>query len=164
MNWLLTLSYFVHLLATVIWLGGLALTLIMVLPAMQTGKLGQINWLAWRQAFIWWVNGSLVALLISGFYQMTVDPNYGGFLVLDGIWAWAMLLKHIAYAGMVGISLYLQFGLYPAIERANLLAQKKPNIAKTQQQAQFTLEKTLVKLNGGLATAVLFFTAMATAV
>ncbi len=164
MNWLLTLSYFVHFLATVIWLGGIALTLIMILPAMQTGKFGQIDWFAWRQNFMWWINGSLVILLLSGFYQMTVDPNYGGFLVLDGAWAWAMLLKHIAYAGMVAISFYLQFSLYPAIERTQLLAQKKPNLAQAQQQAHLALEKKLVQLNGGLATAVLFFTAMATAV
>ena len=132
--------------------------------ALQRGALTANHWLALQQRFWPWVNGSLVLLLLTGFLQMTNDTNYDGFLVINSLWAWAMLVKHIAYIGMVVITAYVQFILYPAIERLKLLAAKRPQTANTEQEKLQQKEIGLLRLNLLCATAVLFCTAIATAV
>lgn len=162
--WVLVLSYWVHLLATVMWLGGMALMAFVAWPALRRGTLEANQWLTLQQRFLPWVNASLIILLISGFVQMTNDSNYNGFLVIDSTWAWAMLLKHIAFVGMIVLTVYLQFVLYPAIARARLLSANKPELAAAEQEKQTRQEMRMLRLNLICATLVLFFTAMATAV
>lgn len=164
MFWILVFSYWIHLLATVIWLGGLALMTLVALPALRRGSLAANLWLELQQKFMPWANGSLVLLLITGFVQMTNDPNYTGFLEIDGTWAWAILLKHIAFVGMVLIGAYVQFGLYPAMERVKLLLAQRPLLAETEQSKLTQREVLLLRANLLCAVLVLFFTAMATAV
>lgn len=162
--WVLALSYWVHLLATVIWLGGIALMAFIAWPALRQGTLSTNQWFQLQKRFLPWVNASLVVLLITGFVQMTNDEHYGGFLVFDGIWAWAILLKHLAYIGMVGLTIYLQFSLYPAMNRLQLLAETRPEAAEAERAKLSRQEIRFLRLNVICATAVLFFTAIATAV
>ena len=162
--WILVFSYWVHMLATVIWLGGLALMGFIGWPALRRGTLADNQWLLLQKRFMPWANGSLVILLITGFIQMTLNSNYSGFMVVDSVWAWAMLLKHIAFIGMVGIGVYVQFSLYPAMDRLALLLEKRPSLAQQEQNKLQEQEIKLLRLNMVCATVVLFFTAMATAV
>lgn len=152
------------MLATVIWLGGLALMALVVWPALRRELLVDEQWLALQRRFFPWANASLIFLLITGFVQMTNDPNYAGFLALDGLWAWAILIKHLAFAGMALIGIYMQWSLYPAMGRARLLADKRPSLAKAEQQKLARREIYLLRLNLLCAGTVLFFTAVATAV
>lgn len=170
--WILVVSYWFHLLATVIWLGGLSLMLLVAWPALRRGTLADNHWLALQQRFMPWANGSLILLLITGFVQMTNDPNYTGFLQIDSLWAGAMLIKHLAFGGMVIIGVYVQWMLYPAMERLKLLGEKRPlpqaqNKSSLLQSEQDTLtrrEIQLLRLNLFCAAAILFCTAVATAV
>lgn len=162
--WILVFSYWIHMLATVIWLGGLALMGFIGWPALRRGTLADNQWLSLQKRFLPWANGSLVILLITGFVQMTLNENYSGFMVIDSLWAWAMLLKHVAFVGMVVIGAYVQFGLYPAMDRLNLLLQKRPSMAQAEQSVLQEKEIRLLRLNMICATLILFFTAMATAV
>lgn len=162
--WILALSYWVHLLATVIWLGGMALMAIVALPALRQGTLASNQWFTFQRRFIPWANGSLVILLITGFVQMTTDENYTGFLSFDSVWAWAILLKHIAFLGMVAITAYVQASLYPAMSRAALLAERRPQLAAAEEARLVQRETRLLRLNLLCAVIVLFFTAIATAV
>jgi len=164
MFWILVLSYWLHLLATVIWLGGMALMALVAWPALGKGSLAANHWLILQQKFLPWVNGSLVLLLITGFFQMTTDENYTGFLAVDSLWAWAILIKHLAFGGMVILTLYMQLSLYPAIERTKLLMEKRPKTATVTQAELQQKEVRLLRLNLMCATAVLFCTAVATAV
>lgn len=161
MFWILVFSYWIHLLATVIWLGGQALIALVALPALRQGTLAGNQWWQIQQRFLPWINASLVILLITGFIQMTNDANYTGFLAVDSLWAWAILLKHIAFLGMVAITVYVQAILYPAISRLQFLSQLA---AKTDEAALQQQEIRLLRLNLLCAAAVLFFTAIATAV
>ncbi|MCA9922436.1 MAG: hypothetical protein KC421_08690, partial [Anaerolineales bacterium] len=145
--WILALSYWIHLLSTVVWFGGLAVMGLAGLPAFRQGVLEANQWLALQKRFVLWVNGSLVLLLITGFVQMTNDANYNGFLAIDSIWAWAMLLKHVAYGLLVLITAYLQFGLYPAMARTAVLAQKRPRLAAAEQGKLSNTEARLLKIN-----------------
>lgn len=162
--WILAISYWIHLLATVVWLGGLALLALVAWPALRQQTLSANQWLALQKRFLPWANGSLVLLLITGFVQMTNDPNYRGFMVIDSVWAGAILLKHVAFGGMVLIGGYMQWGLYPAMDRVSVLLQSKPDLAQTEQEALQQKEVRLLRLNLVCAAVVLLFTAVATAV
>ena len=162
--WLLALSYWVHLLATVVWLGGLALMGLVAWPALQKEKLAANHWLDLQKRFTPWVNGSLIVLLITGFIQMTYDANYQGFLVLNDLWAQAILVKHIAVGAMIVIGFYVQWRLHPSMERTALLLEKRPQVAAEEQETLLRQEARLLRLNMFCAAAVLLFTAIATAV
>lgn len=162
--WILALSYWVHLLATVVWLGGLALMGLVAWPALRRQTLAANQWLELQKRFTPYVNASLVILLVTGFVQMTNDVNYEGFLRVDTLWAQAILVKHIAVAAMIVIGGYVQWRLHPQMERVALLAQRRPGLAEEEQEALMEREIRLLRLNLLCAVAVLFFTAMATAV
>jgi len=165
MNWLmLAFFYWLHLLATVVWLGGLTLLMLVALPALRQQTLDQNQWLTLQQRFIPWINVSLVLLLLTGFVQMTNDPNYTGFLEVESVWAGAILVKHIAFAGMVGLTFYLQRVIYPAMERTKLLAEKRPQLAAAEQAKLIHQERRLLWLNMACAAVILLCTAVATAV
>lgn len=162
--WLLTLSYWIHLLATALWLGGLALMGLVAWPALQQQTLAANHWLDLQKRFTPWVNGSLVILLVTGFVQMTNDANYDGFLQVDTLWAQAILIKHIGVVAMILIGGYIQWRLHPEMERVGLLAAKRPELAAEEQAAILGQENRLLRLNLLCAAGVLFFTAVATAV
>jgi uncharacterized membrane protein len=155
MAWLLALSYWIHLLATIIWIGGIALITLLAWPALQRGTLEANQWWSMQRKFVLWANGSMVLLLITGFYQMTVDSNYAGFLTFDSTWAVAILLKHIAFIGMVIITIYMA--------RLALLREQKPGAAAAESDKIQKREILLLRLNLICAVLVLLFTAVATA-
>lgn len=162
--WLLALSYWIHLLATVVWLGGLALMGLVAWPALQKKTLSANHWLDLQQRLTPWINGSLVILLITGFVQMTYDPNYEGFLDVSSLWAQAILVKHMAVGVMIVIGGYVQWHVHPAMERTALLVEKRPQLAEEERAALLRQEVRLLRLNLLCAAAVLLFTAIATAV
>lgn len=162
--WLLTLSYWIHLIATALWLGGLALMGVVAWPALQQQTLTANHWLDLQKRFTPWVNGSLVILLVTGFVQMTNDPNYDGFLQVDTLWAQAILIKHVGVGAMILIGGYIQWRLHPQMERVSLLAAKRPELAAEEQAEILQQENRLLRLNLLCAAGVLFFTAVATAV
>ena len=162
--WLLALSYWIHLLATVVWLGGLALMGLVAWPALRKQTLAANHWLDLQKRFTPWVNASLVILLITGFVQMTYDSNYEGFLDVSGIWAQAILVKHVAVGAMIVIGGYVQWRIHPAMERTALLVEKRPELAAEEQEVLLRKEVRLLRLNMFCAAAVLLFTAIATAV
>ena len=162
--WILAISYWIHLLTTVIWLGGMALMALVAWPALRQGSLTDNQWLALQQRFLPWANASLILLLLTGFVQMTNDSNYNGFLTVDSVWAWAILVKHIAFIGMVVLGGLVQGGLYPAMQRVRLLAANRPDQAAAEQKALQQKEIRYLRLNLLCALLVLLCTAVATAV
>ena len=138
--------------------------LLVAWPALRRGTLADNHWLALQKRFMPWANGSLILLLITGFVQMTNDPNYHGFLTIDSLWAGAILVKHLAFGGMVVIGVYVQWVLYPAIDRLKLLGEKRPSLLQSELTTLSQREIRLLRLNLLCAVAVLFCTAVATAV
>jgi len=134
MNWILIFSYWVHLMATIVWFGGLGVMALTAVPAFRQQSLGQNEWLRWQKKVLPWSNLSLILLLLTGFLQMTNDSNYNGFLTIDSTWAWALLLKHGLYLVVLLIAAYWQFGYFPAVERTAVLALKKPQLAQSEQE------------------------------
>lgn len=163
---ILAISYFFHLVATVVWLGGLAILTLMVYPATRRSLADSprlyelMNQL--RRRFVPLANFSLAILVASGMIQMAADPNYNGMLDFSNSWSRALLLKHIAIVGMVICSLALQYAVAPALERTSLLLERGKATPQDWQRLQ-RQESLLAWVNNGLGLLVLAFTAWMTA-
>ena len=160
--WALSIAYWLHMLATVLWIGGLAALSIIVLPAarkvLDPGAFAKL--LAGMQKRLdplgWF---SVIVLLASGMLQMSSSPNYDGVLSIQGVWAGSILIKHILFGLMVLISGYITWGLLPALRRAALLqARGKDDINAQMLQVRETF---MLRLNLILGILVLLMTAIA---
>ena len=162
--WALTLSYWIHMLSTVVWLGGLVTMAVVAWPAVRQHILDQNQWITLQKRFTPLANASLVLLWITGFLQMTADPNYEGFLAVDSLWAQAILVKHLAVLGMMVFGIAIQWRIQPDLARLAILESKQPEFAAAERDKLTRQEIRLLRLNLIFAAAVLFFTAVATAI
>lgn len=161
-EWALALIYWLHMLATIIWIGGLAAVVLLVLPAARQSlppgdfaaflekiqrRLDPAGWL------------SLMVLLGTGMFQMSASPDYAGFLAFNNRWAIAILIKHLFFIGMVAVSAYLTWGLLPALRRTALRRAKESPSIETDRLAQ--REIWLLRVNFILGVIILGLTALA---
>jgi putative copper export protein len=161
----------VHLSATAIWIGGLLITMLLVWPSMKRSL--QNNPALYRtladlrKRFYPISNLCLAALIVTGLFQMTADPNYNGLLTFDTTWSQVMLAKHAVIVGMALAGIVLQYVVAPELERVSLLLERdKGDPAQTESrwQALRRREVWLTWLNGALGVAVLGFSAWATSI
>lgn len=166
MNILLTLSYLVHLVTTVVWLGGMLIFSILIAPLIEemlaSDAAHQRLLLTLQRRFRPMANLSLILLLGTGMVQMGASAEYEGFFAVDNTWSLAMLLKHIAFGGMILIMLWIQFGIVPELERATLLATQSNETAELHHILH--REKQLTRVLLGLGSLVLIFTAVMTSI
>lgn len=162
----LAISYFLHLVATVTWIGGLILLVVLVNPAarrvLEESPALYRFLREWRRRFAPITNLSLAVLVITGLFQMAGDEHYDGLMQFDNDWSRAILFKHIAVIGMVAVGLVLQYGVSPALERASMLAERGKG-DPAEYARLHRRETRLTWLNVGLGILVLAFTAWATA-
>lgn len=162
--WALSMIYWLHMLATVVWIGGLATLAILVLPAAQqvldAGAFARLlDSIQRRLDPVGWI--CLLILAGTGMFQMSASPNYQGFLAINNTWATAILIKHLVFLIMIGIGAYLTWGLLPRLKRAALLQAKgkeAPDKVNLRQQ-----EVRLLNLNLLLGALILALTAIARA-
>ena len=159
----LTIAFWLHMLATVSWVGGQAILSLVVFPASRKTLSPEnhhllISAISQRMNAIGWI--SLGVLIGTGMIQLGANPNYTGFLGIDSSWAVAILLKHIAFGGILLLSAYQTWGLIPAIERIALL-QARGKASQEEQDALRHRESRILLLNTLLSVVVLFFTALA---
>ncbi len=159
----LTFSYWLHMLATVIWIGGLAAVSIFTLPAIASlddpgDQIKQLHQVQKKLDPLGWF--SLLLLTGTGLMQMSASDQYEGLLAFSNAWSQAILLKHIVFLGMVFVSAYLTWSALPELSRAVLaLSRGKGDAGKIpaiQKKHRF-----LLRLNFGLGVIVLAFTALA---
>ena len=152
MREVLTVSFmWLHLLATIIWLGGIAFILLITIPAARNvlrgeagGLMGEVS-----RRFTPLANSSIFLLLLTGIFLMAINGNISAELLRGGQGT-AMLLKILLFLLMAGVHFY----------RGKVLA---PRIAKTQPEEEKTrlqkLSLSLVWLNLGSGLAVLLLSA-----
>jgi uncharacterized membrane protein len=173
----LSLTYWLHMLATVVWLGGLAALSILVLPSargqLETGAYSRLlEGIQRRLDPLGWL--CLAVLVGTGLFQMSANPNYQGFLAINNRWALAILTKHVVLFTMTASSAYLTWGVLPALRRtalrqARLLAadsrpQESAAIAASAElQRLQSREALLLRLNLLLGVVILALTALARA-
>lgn len=162
--WALALTFWLHLLATVIWVGSLAGVSFLVLPAMQRSldpetQLVFIEAMQKRLEPIAWFSMSL--LLVTGLFQMSVNPHYDGFLSTSTQWSLAILTKHLLGIVMVVVSAIQTWEVIPAIRRAIIKSKKSKNTEELDVLRR--REILLLRMNFGLSTLILLATAFARA-
>lgn len=162
-TWILALSYWLHLIATIVWVGGLALMALVVWPGARAvlgpgPELGELirrlqnrfNPLAWL---------SLAVLIVTGLTQMSANKNYDGLLRITNPWTVAILAKHLVVGAMIVIGLYMQMALQPELGRLALLeshGRAAPDADKLRRR-----EMNLTRLNLFCGVMVLGLTAIA---
>jgi uncharacterized membrane protein len=160
--WGLTLIYGLHMLATVVWVGGWVSLAVLVLPAAGSileprlfadfleriqRRLDPLGWFC------------LLVLVGTGMFQMSESPSYQGVLTLRNTWSVAILLKHLVFLGILLVSAWNTWGLLPSLRRAALLrsqGKESPQAERLQQRS-----KILLRVNVILAVIVLALTALA---
>jgi uncharacterized membrane protein len=163
-TWALALTYWLHLFATVAWVGSLAGVSLLILPAMQR-SLDSENQLVFIEAMqrrlepIAWFSMSL--LLLTGLFQMSVNPHYDGFVSTSTQWSIAILTKHSLGIVMVVVSAIQTWEVIPAIRRAIVKSKKSDNALEIESLRR--REVLLLRMNFGLSLLILLATAFARA-
>ncbi len=162
----LALAYWLHIVATVTWVGGLIALSVLVIPAarrtllpgdyaalfdrLQAG-LQRVGWL------------SLAVLIATGMFQMSAHPAYEGFLAISNAWSVAILIKHILIGFMVLAGAYLTWGIMPSLRRMALLRAAGQNLDAAKDLALRKRESRVLTINLILSILVLLLTAIARA-
>lgn len=162
--WALSIAFWLHMLATVAWIGGLVAIAILVLPAAKKTLPSEtyakfLEQLQRRLDPLGWL--SLAVLLATGLFQMSANPNYEGFLSISNRWAVSMLLKHILFIGMIGISAYLTWVILPGLRRI-AMKQAKGLEGESSEHLQ-NREVLMLRFNLVLGVLILALTALARA-
>ncbi len=156
--WALTLAFWLHMAATVVWIGGLFYQAAVLSPALtrhlsardQAALLGSLQRrfqpLAWL---------SLAVLVVTGLVQMSGNPNYQGLLSVENRWAAAILAKHLVILLMVGAAAYQTWVVQPHLARTLL------RVEGEQAERPLAGPRRLNRLNLALALLTLGLTALA---
>ena len=162
-SWVMALIYWLHMLATVTWIGSLAAINLLVLPAStRTLKLvDQLSFIAALQKRLeplaWFCMG---LLLVTGLFQLSANPHYDGFLATSTQWSLAILVKHSLAAFMVVTSAVQTWEVLPSIHRTLM---KKENADTVELAKLQRRELILLRTNLVLAALILGATAFARA-
>ena len=159
-SWALASIFWLHLLATVTWIGSLVSISVLVLPISgrslkPVDELALLDGIQKRLEPISWFSVSL--LVATGLFQMSVNPHYNGFLSTSGQWSLALLSKHILVASLITVSAVHTWDVLPAMRRA-LMRRQKPDaeeVLRLQKRERLLLRASLV-----LAALVLLATAV----
>jgi len=163
----LTLAFWLHMVGTTFWVGGLGVAVLLILPAARR-HMDASNYMRFSGTLLKQIQSlgwfSLLLLLGTGMFQMSSNPNYNGFLAINNRWAVAILIKHILFGGVLLLSAYITWGLGPALSRQALVAARKgvenPEAVAELERLQ-RRESILMKANIGLGAVILGLTALA---
>jgi len=100
---LIGISYWLHALATVVFVGHLVLLAVAYLPAL-TDNPAVFSPISKRSR--WWLYASMLVFSVTGVYLTFVDPNYLGIGKFGNFWSAMMLVKHLLIVGMVGMGFW----------------------------------------------------------
>jgi uncharacterized membrane protein len=159
--WALALTYFLHLSATIIWLGSLVALALIVIPAARKLELKPqtelLNNIQTRLESVSWF--CMFLLLTTGMFQMSGDKNYIGLVSTENAWSMTLLVKHLLAIVVVFTSGAMTWGVLPALRRAIIRYQRTgetEEIIKLRKR-----ENILLNLNLFLAFLILVATATA---
>ncbi|MBI5056705.1 MAG: DUF4149 domain-containing protein [Nitrospirae bacterium] len=144
---ILAVSYWLHLVATVIWIGGITFVLFIAIPTAKqvlgadAGKLmGEIS-----KRFTPLANYSIIFIIVTGIA-----------LTSSNKWTWVLIVKHVLVLGMVVVHFYRGLILSPRIARTESVSQKSflQKVSLNLIKVNFCLGMAVLLLSG--ITAVLY--------
>lgn len=153
---LTALSYWLHALGTVIFIGHYCLLSLVYLPAFDKNQADSasrtvLSDISKRSRV--WLYASMLVFAVTGIYLTFVDPNYRGIGNFNNLWAVLMLVKHILLLAMVAMGFW-----FNAILRVGPLLSSKTGSGPAL--ARFRQYSTLMAIAGVL---VLLLTAISQA-
>ena len=101
---LVSLSLWLHSLATVVFIGHYVLLALVYHPALFKTSLnpeGASVFHEIAQRSRPWLYAALVVFMVTGYLLMLNDPSYAGLGQFTNAWSWLMLIKHVIIAGMI---------------------------------------------------------------
>ncbi len=163
--WALALTFWLHFLATVAWVGSVIAISVLILPAARQ-SLRPVEQLALLSAIqkrleplAWFCLGLLIA---TGLFQLSANPHYNGFLNTSNQWSIAILIKHVLVIVMIVVTAIQTWEVLPAIRRALMrrerLEEDEAEVKRLQKR-----EERLLRLNFILSLLILGATALARA-
>jgi len=153
---LLTVTTWVHLLTTVVWIGGIFFILYIALPVAgktldQPGKImGPLS-----KRFVPLANISIFLIIASGIVMSIASHNYPDLAKLSSLWGQSLFVKILLVVIMTSIHLYRGLILAPWIARLSSEGGHSEKVQKLQ-----TLSLNLVRTNFLLGIMVLLLTGM----
>ena len=145
---ILAVSYWLHLVSTVVWIGGITFILFIALPSAKqalgsnAGKLmGEIS-----KKFTPLANYSILFLIVTGIALTGLNKQFPGVGIFENKWTWILALKHIIVLVMVVVHFYRGLVITTKITKT------ESAIEKTSLQK---LSLNLVKVNFCLGVLVL---------
>jgi uncharacterized membrane protein len=162
--WALTVVYWLHMLATVAWIGGIVTISILVLPAAHR-SLKPADQLAFIEAIqkrleplAWFSLGLLIA---TGLFQLSANPHYNGFFDVSAQWSLTILVKHGLVGIMVVVSAVQTWEVLPSIRRTLMRRERGASEEEIKQLQK--REACLLRINFILSILILGATALARA-
>ncbi len=156
--WILAVSHLLHILGTVVWIGGILMTLLVILPstkaALESAPVAGKMMKEVAKRFTPLANLSILLLIATGIIIFCYDKNYTSFLDIKNRWIVLIAIKHLLVAIMIIIHFYRGLILSQKIEKSSL----NPNETQTIKLKKLSLD--LVKANFVLGIMVLLFTAV----
>jgi len=163
-DWGLAVMYWLHMLATIAWLGSLFALGLMVIPAarrtlpdsMYAAFLGRIQISIQRVGWL-----SLAVLIATGMFQMSAHPAYEGFLSVNNPWAMAIFAKHAVIGLMVVSSAYVTWVLTPALHRMSFVQAAGGDVDPIERAGLLRRERVALRVNLVLSVIIILLTALA---
>jgi len=152
--------YWLHMLATVTWIGSLVSIYVLILPISgralkPVDELSLVGGVQKRLEPIAWFSVSL--LIVTGLFQMSVNPHYNGFLSTSNQWSLAILTKHILVACLVTVSAVHTWEVLPSMRR-ELMRKERADPQKIEKLRR--REWLLLRVSLVLAALILLATAV----
>lgn len=147
---LVSLSYWLHVLATVVFIGQFVLLATIYLPVLsKAGNGAALSEISKHSRP--WLYSSMLVFIITGIYLMIVDQNYLGIGKFENFWSVLMLVKHLLILGMIVMGFW-----FNAIMRVGPLMSS--NTGTVQAISRFRWYVNAMAISGVL---VLLLTALA---
>ncbi len=161
---LLTVAYWLHMAATVVWIGGLFYFTVILIPVIVEADdvrmfSGVLERLRRRFNPIAWL--SLGILVVTGLMQMAGAAQYQGFLVIEDRWSLSIFLKHLAILFMVALAAYQTWIIQPRLTRQWLLEKQRGQETSEARDQAMSQTIRLTRINLVLGLIVLALTAIA---
>lgn len=154
---ILTLSYWLHLISTVVWIGGIFFILFIAIPSSkqvmgaEPGKLmGEIS-----KRFTPLANYSIILLVVTGIILSGLNKQFTGLGNFGNNWTLVLTLKHILVLAMIVIHFYRGLLLIPEIGRTE---------SSTEKKSLLKISLNLVKVNFFFGILVLLLSAISSVV
>jgi uncharacterized membrane protein len=100
---LISISTWLHVIATVVFIGHFVLLAGIYIPALSKNghALSEIS-----KRSRSWMYASLIVFAVTGMHLMLIDSGYLGFMDFGNFWGIVMLLKHILVFAMIGMGFW----------------------------------------------------------